>query len=380
MATNYQTDKLFDGVKITHNKFVVVEDGRIAQISEKQPQGEVLKLSGLLCPGFVDTQVNGGGGVLLNQSPTLDTLDKMSRAHLAYGTTSMLPTVITDNFDVMQSAANAVATSIVSGSSLVVGIHFEGPHLSTAKKGIHPETHIRGLSEKEFALFTRKDIGKVLVTLAPENVSPEDITKLVNSGVTVSLGHSNANADLVQQAIDAGATGFTHLFNAMSPLQSRDPGMVGTALSDQDSFCGMIVDFHHVHPVACQLAIKCKSAKHIMLVTDAMSHVGSVHTSLPYGDTQITLQDGKLTVPDGTLAGSALDMISAVKNCHQRLALSLEESLLMATNTPAQFLGLEKQVGNLAPGAVANMLLLDNDLSIKARWINGKLIKGFPLQ
>jgi N-acetylglucosamine-6-phosphate deacetylase len=283
----------------------------------------------------------------------------------------MLPTVITEDFSVMLAAGNAIAQSIAAKTPGIIGVHFEGPHLSLPKKGIHPEQHIRPISEQEIALFCRKDMGQVLVTVAPENVSADVIKVLVSNNVHVCLGHSNADGETVAKALEAGATGFTHLFNAMSPLTSREPGMVGTALADTDSYCGLIVDFHHVHETACKLAIRTKSPGKIMLVTDAMSHVGSDQISLSYCDTQIVREGDKLTVPDGTLAGSALDMATAVQNCHHQLNIPLVDTLKMATSTPASFLGLGQQVGHLVPGAQANLQQLNGDLEVQSSWING---------
>lgn len=371
MKTTYQTPLLFNGEELLNNQYVTVSDGIITDVTDQCPDLKVEILTGLLCPGFIDTQVNGGGGKLFNNEPTVDSLQSMLSAHVEYGTTDMLPTVITEKLSVMQEAGDAVSEAIAESIAGIVGIHYEGPHLSVPKRGIHPAKHIRSISDKELALFCRQDIGQVLVTLAPENVPVDVIKDLVSNGVHVCLGHSNADAETVELALEAGAKGFTHLFNAMSPLTSREPGMVGVALADSQSYCGLIVDFHHVHATACKLAIKTKSARKMMLVTDAMSHVGSDQVTLEYCNTQIVRQGDKLTVPDGTLAGSALDMASAVRNCHKRLDVSLSHSLRMATSTPAAFLGLSHQIGNISVGCKANMLLLNGNLEVQVSWIEG---------
>jgi N-acetylglucosamine-6-phosphate deacetylase len=372
MQITYHAKTLFDGQNLLENRYITTENDLVMEISGQCKHSNVEELDGLVCPGFIDVQVNGGGGMLLNNDPNIETLQCMAKAHTTFGTTSMLPTVITEEFSVMLAAGNAIAKGIATEISGIIGVHFEGPHLSLPKKGIHPEQHIRPISDQEIRLFCRKDLGQVLVTVAPENVSPDVIEELVSNGVHVCLGHSDADAETVTRALEAGATGFTHLFNAMSPLTSREPGMVGTALSDIDSYCGLIVDFHHVHKTACKLAIRTKSPNKIMLVTDAMSHVGSDQTSLTYCDTQIVRTGDKLTVPDGTLAGSALDMASAVRNCHQQLDIPLVDALKMATSTPANYLGLSRQIGNLVSGAQANMLLLNDNLEVQSSWIKGR--------
>lgn len=365
-----QVTNVFDGTSVRYFQYVTIEHGVLSALSDKPiyAKSEYQHANGWLVPGFVDVQVNGGGGVLFNQTPTLEGLKQMVAAHRQFGTVAMLPTVISDAFDVMEQAANTVSQAM-SECPEVVGIHFEGPHLSVLKRGIHVATHICPLSEQTFSLFTRKDLGKVVVTLAPENVSPEQISALVNEGVIVSLGHSNATSQIVSDALQAGATGFTHLFNAMSPLNSREPGMVGEALASRSSYAGLIADFHHVHPTSCQLAINAKGPERIMLVTDAMAHVGGASNALPYHEQMIYRQGTKLTLEDGTLAGSNLDMATAVRNCTERLDVSLPEVFTMASSTPSRFLGLPSHYGTLSVGQPANMVLLDNHMHVKKVWV-----------
>ena len=330
--------------------------------------------SGYLIPGYIDTQVNGGGGVLLNQQPDLAAIKAMSNAHLRFGTTGMLPTVITDNADVMQHSADAIAEAIEPGMSNILGIHFEGPFLSKAKKGVHEERLIRVPTDTEIATVTRKDIGEVMVTLAPECVELSLIQELVSEGVLVSLGHTNANFEQVNEAIAVGATGFTHLYNAMSPLTSREPGVVGAALLAKDAYCGLIVDHHHVHKDSAKIAINLKGWERTMLVTDAMAHVGSDLDTLPFFDTEILRQGSKLTTPSGTLAGSCLDMHGAVLNTHKDLGIALADAVAMASHTPAAFLGLGDSMGALAPGKRANALLLDESLALQQVWLSGQAV------
>jgi N-acetylglucosamine-6-phosphate deacetylase len=353
-------------------KTLHIHQGCVSSIQDFDPKQDML-LQGSLVPGFIDVQVNGGGGMLFNADPTLGSLVKIHKAHLAYGTTAMLPTLITDQYEVMQQASDAVTQAIDTRLPAIIGIHFEGPFLSCARKGVHKEAFIRAPSDKELALYTRNNIGKVMVTLAPESVPTDIIRDLVSQGVIVSLGHSNADYDSVCAAIEAGATSFTHLFNAMSPLTSRDPGMVGAALDANHCYAGVILDNHHVHPASCRIAVASKGINKMMLVTDAMAHVGSSNNLYPFFDTEIQRDNGKLTTPDGTLAGSCLSMIEAVDNaCHQ-LNLSLSDGIAMASSSPADFLGIN-QKGIIALGAEADLLLLSEKRQVQQAYIGGELL------
>ncbi|WP_293751768.1 N-acetylglucosamine-6-phosphate deacetylase [uncultured Paraglaciecola sp.] len=369
-------ENLFDGITIRQNQMITVENGTIHSIKSAQFPDNATQLLGLVVPGFVDVQVNGGGGVLFNNQPNVDALFTMSRAHQNYGSTAILPTLITDDLETMQLAADAVASAIAQNVKGIIGIHFEGPHLSQPKKGIHPTQHIRSISHEEMALFKRTDIGLVCVTLAPENVSVELIKELVQANVKVCLGHSNASSEQTLAALQAGAQGFTHLFNAMSPLQSREAGMVGAALLDSTSYCGLIVDHEHVDKTSCQLAIKCKTPDRIMLVTDAMSHVGSDQIELQFAGMQINRQGNKLTIEGGRLAGSALDMASAIRHSVQDLHCSIQDAIKMASSTPSTFLGLQQQKGYLAPGFDADWVVLTEQYYVNATYIAGEQVFG----
>lgn len=351
---------------------LIIEKGIVQAIRPATPLECDATLPGILVPGYIDTQVNGGGGVLLNQQPSYDGLCQMANAHLQFGTTGMLPTVITDNADIMTQAADAVAQAIAKKHPTVLGIHFEGPFLSIAKRGVHDAGLIRLPTDAEMNTLTRRDIGNVLTTLAPEQTDVGVIRELVAEGVRVALGHTNATAEQVEAALQAGATGFTHLYNAMSPLTSRAPGVTGAALADANSYCGLIVDHHHVHPTSAKVAINAKGAERIMLVTDAMAHVGTKLERLDFFNTEILRQGDKLTTPEGTLAGSCLDMHRAVLNTHRDLQVSLRESIVMASATPAAFLGLSDIMGSIDAGQVANLLLLDSELNLKNIWLRGE--------
>lgn len=372
----YFAENLFDGKTIKTNQMISVKSGTIRSIESAKYQDDAIQLPGLVVPGFIDVQVNGGGGVLFNNHPTLDTLVTMSRAHQQFGSTTILPTLITDDLTTMQLAANAVASALKLNIKGIVGIHFEGPHLSQPKKGIHPSQHIRQIGHEEMAMFKRTDLGVVCVTLAPENVSVEFIKELVQANVKVCLGHSNGSATQTFAALKAGAQGFTHLFNAMSPLQSREAGMVGAALLDATSYCGLIVDNEHVDITSCQLAIKCKTPDRIMLVTDAMSHVGSEQIELQFAGMTINRQGNKLTIEGGRLAGSTLDMASAVRNSVNTLCCSIPDALKMASTTPATFLGLQQRKGYLTAGFDADWVVLTDQYFVSATYMAGHRVSS----
>lgn len=359
--------RLFDGQYWHQDVSVSFQDGVIQAIT---PASGIVQ-DGMLVPGFIDVQVNGGGGVLFNTTPELQTLSTMLLAHNRYGTTAMLPTVITDSIETMQRSADAVAQAIAAGAPGILGVHFEGPHLSVPKKGVHPERHIRSLSADELALYGRTDLGIKLVTVAPENVSPQQIRELVAHNVIVCLGHSNADAATVQAALEAGATGFTHLYNAMSPLTSREPGMVGVALADPDSWCGVIFDGHHMHPTAARVALAAKPKGKLLIVTDAMSPVGTDETRFELMNNTVTRDGDKLTDEAGRLAGSVLDMAGAVRYAIESLGVVPDEALRMASLYPAQFLKL-RQHGTIAAGAPADLVLLNKNWQVTASWIGGR--------
>mgnify|MGYP000346366880 CR=1 FL=1 len=376
VQVRFHAQRLFDGQNFIDDRVLTIVDGVIQAIDEDISNVDV-KAKGLVVPGYIDLQVNGGGGALFNDSPSLDKLKTIIAAHARFGTTAMMPTLITDKVEVMVQAADAMAQAIAAELPGIIGIHFEGPHLSLAKKGTHCAELIREITDDEWQVLSRKDIGLVMVTLAPETVSPQDITRMVELGIKVCLGHTNADYATAQQAVDAGATGFTHLFNAMSPLQGREPGVVGCALLNDHTQAGLIVDGHHVDYASCQLAIKTKPAGGIFLVTDAMPPVGTDMTEFPLYDRTVYVDNGKLTSTTGELAGSSLDMATAVKNTHLGLKIPLDESLRMASLYPAQYLHERNNNirGELKVGMQADMVILKDDFSVLETWIGGKKYK-----
>ena len=371
----FHAKRLFDGEAFLDDQVLTIVNGKIVAIDQDISNIDETA-SGLVVPGFIDLQVNGGGGALFNDSPSIEKLKTIMLAHAKFGTTAMTPTLITDKVEVMQQAADAIAQAINEGVPGIVGIHFEGPHLSVEKKGTHCADYIRPISDAEWQVLARQDIGQVIVTLAPETVNAEDIERMSDLGIKVCLGHTNADYQTTERAIDAGATGFTHLFNAMSPLQGREPGVVGAALLNNKTSCGLIVDGFHVDYASCKLAIQAKPQGKIFLVTDAMPPVGTDQTEFALYDRTVYVDNGKLTSTTGELAGSSLDMASAVKNTHKFLGMPLNEALRMASLYPAKYLYQNQTIirGELKEGKQADMVILNDDLSVKSTWIAGRKV------
>lgn len=356
---------------------VLLENGRIAAVtSEADPRVKAARrhdLKGaMLVPGFVDAQVNGGGGVLFNDSPTVDAIRDIGRAHRRFGTTGFLPTLISDDLSVIAEALGAVRGAIAQKVPGVIGVHIEGPFISPERKGVHDSEKFRDLDERGVQLLTSLGVGRTLVTLAPEQTTPATIRRLTAQGLVVSAGHTNATFDEMRTALRAGVRGVTHLFNAMSPLTHREPGVVGAALHDPECWCGLIVDGRHVHPAVLQLALRSKRPDRFMLVTDAMPNVGAAQTSFMLQGRRIEVRDGVCVDENGTLAGSALDMATAVRNTVDLLGLPLEQAVRLASTYPAQFLGLGSELGHIAPGFRASLVALDERVRVVDSWIDGE--------
>lgn len=326
----------------------------------------------MLLPGLFDTQVNGGGGALFNDAPSVATLRTIAAAHRQYGTTALLPTLISDDLAVVEKAIAAVEQAINEKVPGIVGIHLEGPFLNPARKGVHNAEKFRTIDEAAFNLLTSLKVGKTLVTLAPELTTPEIIRRLADAGVTVAAGHSAADYAQTRAALAAGLSSFTHLFNAMTPFTSREPGMVGAALEDVESYCGIIVDGYHVHPATLKVAVAAKTKGRMVLVTDAMPTVGAANKEFILNGEVIRSENGRCATATGTLAGSDLDMLSAVRNSVALLGLELSEAVRMASVYPAAMMGLENELGSLKPGYKANMILVDDELNLLNSWIDGQ--------
>ncbi|WNH53440.1 N-acetylglucosamine-6-phosphate deacetylase [Stenotrophomonas oahuensis] len=378
MKTVLRNARILAGDEFRDDLAVVIEDGVItALVSDAAPQlgsaDEQVDLGGgWLLPGFIDAQVNGGGGVLFNNTPDVESLRTLAAAHRRFGTTGLLPTLISDDVEVMRTAIAATREAIETKVPGVLGIHLEGPYIAPARKGTHNPDKFRAPDADEIAMAASLDNGVTLLTLAPERVPLESIRALVERGVIVAAGHTAATYEEARAGLDAGIRGFTHLYNAMSPLTGREPGAVGAALEDRDSWVGIIADGVHVHPASLRVALAAKPRGKVMLVTDAMPPVGADDPSYELYGEVITAVDGVVRNAAGSLAGSALDMATAVRNAVQQLGLPLEEAARMAARYPAQFLNLDDRLGEIAEGYQADLVLLDDALQVRTTWIAGQ--------
>ena len=360
---------LLSGAEIT------VEDGIVAALEpSRNPAGCDVELDlggGWLLPGLIDTQVNGGGGILFNDTTNVEGIRAIGAAHAPGGTTAFLPTLISASADHIVTALEAVEEAIEAGIPGVLGLHIEGPFINFDRKGIHDGTAIRRIDAKMVALLVRPRRGRVLLTIAPECCDDAAIRELTNAGVIVSLGHSNATYEEASAALDAGAKAVTHLFNAMSPLGHRAPGLVGAALDDSRCVCGLIADGVHVHPAAMRIAIAAKGTDGIMLVSDAMPSVGTNADSFMLQGKRIEVREGVCRYADNTLAGTNLDMAAAVRNLVAFTRVTVPEAANMASTVPARLLGLEQTHGSIAVGKRADWVHLDADLAPLTTWIAG---------
>jgi N-acetylglucosamine-6-phosphate deacetylase len=369
--------RVLRGKALVEGLCVLIEDGRILAVApEDDPRcrdADPLDLGGrMLFPGFIDIQVNGGGGVLFNDAPTVETIRQIGRAHRRFGTTGFLPTLISTDLDVVAQAIAAAREALAAGVPGVLGIHIEGPFLNVERKGVHDPAKLRELDTSAVGLLTSLSSGITVVTLAPEMTTPHIIRRLADAGVIVSAGHTNATYAQIVQALHHGLRGFTHLFNAMSPLTSREPGVVGAALEDHSSWCGVIADGEHIAPAVLRLAMRCKPLSRFMLVTDAMPSVGTDTRSFKLQGRKITVSGAVCLDEDGRLAGSNIDMASCVRNAIALLGLPLPEAVRMASLYPAQFLGLAHELGRIEPGYRANLVLADDGLNVLETWIDGQ--------
>ena len=367
--------RLFTGDEMLHHAAVLVVDGRVRAVvaATAIPAGVRVVDFGdaLLAPGFIDLQVNGGGGVLFNDDPCPAVLARISAAHRRFGTTGFLPTLISDGTDKRRAARTAVTEARAAGVPGILGLHLEGPHIAPGRCGVHDPRWLAPPTTEDMDLLAPLADGVLLLTLAPEMVPVETIARLAAAGVIIAAGHSAADYDQTRAALAAGLSGFTHLYNAMPSPASREPGIVGAALDDRRAWCGLIVDGHHLHPATVRLAWRSKPRGTLILVTDAMPPVGGDAVPFRLGDQIISVQDGRCLSAEGRLAGSALDMASAIRNCVFDVGIPLEGALAMATANPADALGVGQRLGRIAPGFAADFVVLDDRLQVRATYIGG---------
>ena len=366
--------RLFDGQTMRDDCALVVDKGAVvglASTGERPRAGEQIDLGGgVLSPGLIDWQVNGGGGVLFNATPTARAAATIAAAHRRSGVTSIVPTVITDSPAVLAAALAAASEAVGQGSG-VLGVHVEGPFIDPRRKGVHLAEFIRPMRERDVEQLVAAKAGAMVVTVAPSAAGPERIARLAGAGVVVSLGHAEATAEEASAAFAAGARAVTHLFNGMSQLGSRAPGLVGAALADPAIVCGLIADGHHVHDAALRAAINAKRAGGIALVSDAMPPAAGGPPAFTLQGRRMRREGTRLVDDFDTLAGGAITVLDAVRYLARTLGSPLADALRMATLTPARLLGLEDRVGSLAFGARADLIHLDDELNLRGVWLAG---------
>jgi N-acetylglucosamine-6-phosphate deacetylase len=367
--------RMFDGERLLDDCALVIKDASIAALTrlEDRPcEGEQVDLGGgILAPGFIDWQINGGGGVLFNAEPTVQGISAIAAAHRRAGVTGFLPTVVTDAPRVLTQALAAAgeAQKRVPGA---LGVHVEGPFIDPKRKGVHPAEFIRPMQEKDAEALIGARAGAMVVTLAPASVPLERIARLAKAGIVVSLGHSDASAEEAESVFRAGASAVTHLYNAMSQLFSRAPGVVGAALADPSIVCGLIADGEHAHALAYRAAIAAKGARGVALVSDAMPPAAGGPDVFELQGRRMTRIGNKLVAEDGALAGAAITMRDAVDYVVRTLKIPLADALMMATLTPARLLGVEDRIGRLKPGLRADLVHLTHDLRVAEVWTAGR--------
>jgi N-acetylglucosamine-6-phosphate deacetylase len=378
-AIAYVGADIFDGDGWISGCALIVEDGVVADIATvgSITKGvEIVKLDrGMIVPGFVDLQVNGGGGLMLNDSRSADAIRTICAAHAPFGTTALLATLITDTPEITAEAVAAGAEAAKQAVPGFLGLHLEGPHLSIARKGAHDPKLIRPMQDADLArlIEARRQVPVLLTTIAPESVNTQQIAALAGAGLVVSIGHSDSGRAQVRSFADAGATVVTHLFNAMSQIGNREPGLVGATLDDGRLYAGLIADGIHVDAVTIAIAMRAKQQPgRIFLVTDAMATIGTDMQSFTLNGRTIHRKDGRLTLEDGTLAGADLDMISAVRFMHKTIGLDLGEALRMASLYPAQAARVDTTHGRLAEGFRADFVHLSPELDVRKVWIGGE--------
>lgn len=361
----YSGPRIFDGETISDNHALLIsKDGTTGIVpAEALPEGCPTRVidGGIITPGFVDLQVNGGGGVMFNDAPTAQTLATIATAHRGLGTAAILPTLITDTPKQTRAAIDAVIKAINQGINGIIGLHLEGPHLCLARKGAHDGNLIRPMQDSDLTVLldAAEQIANLMITVAPENVTPAQITALTKAGIVVSLGHSDCDYATAMAAFDAGARCATHLFNAMSQAQSRAPGLVGAALDNGRVSSGLIADGVHVHHAMIRLALAANSTPgEMFLVTDSMATAGSPITGFTLNGREILRDRGRLTLADGTLAGADLSMPQAIRFMVNDVGDQIERALARATMIPAQLLPKPPSLTD-----IANMIWISDDLT-----------------
>jgi len=369
--------KLFTGENFLENKALLIEDKNIAGIVGKTNIPNDFKIQklngGILSPGFIDLQVNGGGGKLFNNSPDKESLNTIIEAHQYFGSTSIMPTVISDSLNILQKCTETISNEININHSLL-GVHIEGPFFNAKYRGIHQKKYINTINSSYLDLFEKLDEFPVMITLAPECISIKQLKYLKSLGFKILAGHTDASYEQLEEAIKYGLDGFTHLFNAMGQISAREPGVVGSAFDFDETSASIIVDLHHVHPSLINLSFKQKPKGKLFFVSDSMATINHGEPSFELYDELVSESNGRIINSEGKLAGSSITQIDAIKNAYQKCNIPLERAIAMATLYPAQYLGVSHYIGQLKKGHRADLAHFDSSFKVRNVWLSGKKI------
>ena len=370
--------QIFCGERFYDHHALLIDGNSIIEIvDEKNIPNAFNKIEldqGIIAPGFIDLQVNGGGGILFNNRPTKESLNTIISAHQFFGTTSIMPTVISDSIKVLTKCTRAVTQEIKKNSALL-GIHIEGPFFSLKYRGIHQKKYISKLSSEYLELFSNLKEFPVILTLAPECISIKDLNHLASLGLKIMAGHTDASYDELEQAAKNNLNGFTHLFNAMSQMSARKPGAVGAALDFDNLYASIIVDLHHVHHSLIKLAYQKKPIGKLFFISDSMATINHGEPTFELYDEVVSEQNGRITNAEGKLAGSSITQIDAVKNAYQKCNIPLDHALAMASRYPAKFIGVDQYLGSLKPNYRADLVHFDSNFKVNNVWTSGVKIK-----
>ena len=373
--------KLFNGIDFIEHKALLIDDQHIAGIVNEDAiptDFQVKKLDGgILSPGFIDLQVNGGGGKLFNNSPDKESLNTIISAHQYFGTTSIMPTVISDSLNILQKCTDTISNEINNNHSLL-GIHIEGPFFNVKYRGVHQKQYINTINASYLNLFETLDKFPVMLTLAPECISIKHLKHLNSLGFKILAGHTDANYDQLEEAVKYGLDGFTHLFNAMGQISAREPGVVGSAFDFDETSASIIVDLHHVHPSLINLSFKQKPKGKLFFVSDSMATINHGEPSFELYDEVVSESNGRIINSEGKLAGSSITQIDAIKNAYQKCSIPLESAISMATLYPAEYLGVSDYIGQLKKGYRADLAHFNSNFHVQNVWLAGKQIKEDP--
>ena len=370
--------KIFSDHKLLDNKALLIDGENIIGIVAKNDIPNNIKIQrlngGILSPGFIDLQVNGGGGKLFNNSSDKESLDEIIKAHQHFGTTSIMPTVISDSLNVLQRCTSTISNEINNNKSLL-GVHIEGPFFNVKYRGVHQKQYINTINNDYLNLFESLQGFPVMLTLAPECISIKQLKHLKSLGFKILAGHTDASYDQLEEAIKYGLDGFTHLFNAMGQISAREPGVVGSALNFNNTAASIIVDLHHVHPSLIEMSYKQKPKGKLFFVSDSMATINHGEPSFELYDEVVSESNGRLINSEGKLAGSSITQIDAIKNAYTSCNIALNDAIAMATSYPAEYLGVSDYLGSLKANYRADLAHFDIDFNVKNVWVAGKHLK-----